>query len=302
VTETWTTLGVLDWTTRKFTDAGFGAPRLDAQILLAHALGCTRVQLYTQFDKPLGDDELARYRDLIKRRLAGEPAAYLIGEQEFWARPFFVDASVLIPRRDSELVIEVVLDQIGGWRAGPESQQARTESEPGDRLASVRVLDLCTGSGVLAVTLAAELPSSRVVATDVSEAACAVARRNAERAGVAERVDVRHGDLWACVVGEAFDVVVANPPYVRRDVIATLSAEVRHEPAIALDGGDDGLDVMRRLIAGLPAGVRLIAIEHGFDQADAVRGLVDATGKFAPAATRADLGGHPRVTWARSAP
>ena len=280
----WTTAAVLDWTVKRFTEAGIDAARLEAQVLLAHALGCTRMQLYTGFDRPLAEAELTRARELIKRRLGGEPVAYLVGNQEFWSLPFFVDASVLVPRHDTETVIQLVLDQ----RA--------------DRTAPVRVLDLCTGSGVLAVTLARELPAAQVVATDISEPAAAMARRNAEHNQVADRVDVRIGDLFAPVAGESFDVVVANPPYIATAVIATLDREVQREPRLALDGGGDGLDVLRRLCAAAPAHVvagGLLALEHGFDQGDAVRALVDATGAFTPSATVRDLGKQPRVTWAR---
>ena len=283
---TWTTAAVLDWTVKRFTDAGIDAARLEAQVLLAHALGCSRVQLYTGFDRPLDDAELTRARELIKRRLAGEPVAYLVGTQEFWSLPFFVDAHVLVPRHDTETVVQLVLEQTA------------------DRKAPVRVLDLCTGSGVLAVTLARELPAAQVIATDVSEPAAALARRNAEHNKVADRVEVRVGDLFAPVADEVFDLVVANPPYIATAVIATLDREVQREPRLALDGGADGLDVLRRLVAAAPAHVApggLLALEHGHDQADAVRGLVDATGAFAPAATVRDLGKQPRVTWARRA-
>jgi release factor glutamine methyltransferase len=284
---TWTTAAVLDWTVKRFTDAGMDAARLEAQVLLAHALGCTRVQLYTGFDRPLDEDELKRARELIKRRLAGEPVAYLVGTQEFWSLTFFVDENVLVPRHDTETVVQLVLDRI---------------AERGDKKTPVRVLDLCTGSGVLAVTLARELPAAQVVATDVSEAAAALARRNAEHNQVSDRVDVRVGDLFAPVGDEVFDVVVSNPPYIATAVIATLDKEVQREPKLALDGGADGLDLLRRLVSEAAAHVApggLLALEHGFDQADAVRALVDATGAFDPSATVRDLGKQPRVTWAR---
>ena len=157
----WTVRDLLGWTTDYFKSKGIDAARLEAQVLLAHVLGCTRTQLYTGFDKPLAEPELARYRELIKRRLTGESVAYLVGEHEFWGLPITVDASVLVPRPDTETVIEVAR----GLRS--------------DRAAACRVLDLCTGSGAIAVALAKELPAATIVATDISEAAVAVARKNA---------------------------------------------------------------------------------------------------------------------------
>lgn len=277
----WTTLGVLDWTTRRFSDAGIAAARLEAQVLLAHVLGCSRVQLYTGFDKPLAEAELARYRGLIKRRLAGESVSYLVGETEFWGLPFYVDASVLVPRPDTETVIEV-------------ARVARP-----DRAAACRILDLCTGSGVIAVSLAREYPAAQIVATEISPAAAAMARKNAERNGVADRVDVRGGDLFAPVAGERFELIASNPPYIASAVIPTLSAEVRREPVIALDGGGDGLAFYDRISAAarehLTAGGVLI-VEHGYDQADAVRARFLAAG-LSDVALVHDLGKNPRVTW-----
>lgn len=278
---TWTTLAVLDWTTKRFTDAGIAAARLEAQLLLAHVLGCSRMQLYTGFDKPLGETELASYRELIRRRLGGEPVAYLLGEHEFWSMPFYVDSSVLVPRPDTETVVEVA------------------RATRSDKSAPCRVLDLCTGSGALAVSLAKELPAARVVATEISEAAAALARRNAERNGVADRVDIRVGDLWRPVAGERFDLIVANPPYIATSVIPTLAAEVQREPVVALDGGPDGLAFYDRICAAArehlePGGA--LVVEHGFDQADAVRARFEAAGLTGVTLVR-DLGKNPRVTW-----
>jgi len=278
---TWTTFGVLDWTTKRFTEAGISSARLEAQVLLAHVLGCTRTQLYTGFDKPLGEAELAAYRELIKRRLAGEPVAYLVSEHEFWGLPFHVDPSVLVPRPDTETVIEV-------------ARGLRT-----DRTAACRVLDLCTGSGAIAVALARELAAAQVVATDVSEAAAALARKNAARNGVGDRVDVRLGDLWEAVRGERFDLIVSNPPYIASSVISTLPAEVRREPVLALDGGPDGLAFYDRICSEarehlLPGGA--LVVEHGFDQADAVRARFEAAG-LTRVTLVPDLAKHPRVTW-----
>ena len=281
---TWTTAAVLEWTTKRFGDAKIGAARLEAQVLLAHALGCTRVQLYTGFDRPLAEAELGRYRELIKRRLGGEPLAYLVGEQEFWSLPFTVDPSVLIPRHDTETVVSVVLDRVGA------------------RAAERRILDLCTGAGPLAVALARELPGAQVLATDLSPAAAALARANAARNAVGARIEVREGDLWAAVGDQVFDVVVSNPPYIATGELAGLDREVQREPKLALDGGADGLALFRRLIADLAAHVGadgLVAFEHGHDHGVGVRALLDATGAFAPAATERDLAKLDRVTWAR---
>jgi release factor glutamine methyltransferase len=277
----WTTLGVLDWTTQRFSEAGIAGARLEAQLLLAHVLGCTRVQLYTGFDKPLGDAELASYRGLIRRRLAGESVSYLLGEAEFWGLPFFVDPSVLVPRPDTETVIEV-------------ARVARP-----DRTPALRILDLCTGSGAVAVSLAREYPAAQVVATEISAAAAAVARKNAERNAVADRVDIRQGDLFAPVAGERFDLIASNPPYIASSVIPTLALEVRREPVIALDGGRDGLVFYDRICAAArdhlaPGGV--LIVEHGYDQADAVRARFVAAG-FTGTTLVHDLGKNPRVTW-----
>ncbi|MBK7534168.1 MAG: peptide chain release factor N(5)-glutamine methyltransferase [Myxococcales bacterium] len=286
---TWTTLAVLDWTTKRFQDAQVSAARLEAQVLLAHALSCKRIELYTNFDRPMSEAELASYRGLIRRRLAGEPLAYLVGEHEFWSLPFWITPHVLVPRPDTETLIEVVLARGGA-----------VTTKPGQG----RVLDLCTGSGAIAVSLLHELPELTGVATDLSPEAVAVAVRNAERNGVSARLEVRQGDLWAPVAGEQFDLVVSNPPYVASEVIPTLSAEVRAEPRMALDGGPDGLAFYRRIIAEASGHLRsggLLALEHGFDQADAVAAALRAAG-LADVETVADLGKNPRVTLGRWQP
>jgi release factor glutamine methyltransferase len=282
---TWTILGVLDWTAQRFGEASISSPRLEAQLLLAHVLGCSRVELYTGFDKPLAEAELGRYRELIRRRLAGEPVAYLLGEAEFWSLPLTVSPAVLVPRPDTETVVEVAL----ATRA--------------DRAAACRVLDLCTGSGAIALALAKDLPAATVIATDVSPEAAAVARGNVARHQLEARVEVRLGDLWAAVDDAApFDLVTANPPYIATAVIDTLSAEVRREPRLALDGGADGLACYRRILAAarahlVPGGA--LVLEHGFDQAEEVGALVRDAG-FVDVALVRDLARQPRVTWGRA--
>ena len=272
---------MLDWTTQRFTEAGIGSARLEAQLLLAHVLDCSRVQLYTSFDKPLAEPELAKYRGLIKRRLAGESVSYLLGEQEFWGLPFTVNEHVLVPRPDTETVIEVA------------------RSLRPDRAAPCRVLDLCTGSGAIAVALAKELPAATVIATEISPEAVAVAKQNAARNNVS--VDVRLGDLFAPVAGEKFDLIVSNPPYIATGIIPTLQLEVRKEPVLALDGGADGLVFYDRICAAAKAHLEpggWLVVEHGFDQAAPVRERFERAG-FTDIELTYDLAKNPRVTRGR---
>lgn len=221
------------------------------------------MHLYTDLDRPLEKGELSAYRALIERRVEGEPVQYLTGKRTFYGRTFGVDARVLIPRPETELLVESVLR---GLPSG----------------GSLRLLDVATGSGCIAVTLAAERPEATVVATDVDAGCCALARANAEAAGLAARVDVRCGDLFAPVASEPpFDAVVSNPPYIKSADLAGLQAEVRREPKLALDGGPEGLSVLARVVEEafahlLPGG--LLALEIGEEQGDAVRDLLQARG------------------------
>jgi release factor glutamine methyltransferase len=276
VPETWTTLKLVAWTQDFFAKKGVDAPRLTAELLLAQALSCDRVRLYLDFEKPLGEAELARFRDLVRRRADGEPAAYLVGRKEFYGRPFRVDPRVLVPRPETELLLEAAL---------------ATLPDEG------RALDLCTGSGCLAVSLALERRGARVEATDISADALDVARENAASLGAV--VDLAQGDLWAAVhAGEPFDVVVSNPPYVPTKELAGLSREVRREPCIALDGGEDGLGVLRRIVAGAPERLRpggALCVEMHESHADVLPRLCLEAG-FARAEARKDLAGLPRFT------
>ncbi len=279
MSEAWTPLRLIGWTQEFLAKRGVDAPRLTAELLLAHALSCDRVRLYLDFDKPLGDPELARYRDLVRRRAEGEPTAYLLGRKEFWGRPFRVDPRVLVPRPETELVLEAALAAL------PEGGCA---------------LDLCTGSGCLGVTLALERKGVRVLATDLSEDALALARENARLLGAG--VDFAAGDLWAAVHGAGrFDVIASNPPYIPAKELPALPREVRREPCIALDGGEDGLAVLRRIVAGaperlLPGGT--LCLEMHESHAGALPDLCLAAG-FRTAEARRDLAGLPRFTVAR---
>jgi release factor glutamine methyltransferase len=231
LTETWTPLKLLAWSQDWFAKKGVDAPRLTAELLLAHALRCDRVRLYLDFDKPLAEPELDSYRELVKRRAEGEPTAYLVGKREFYGRPFRVTPAVLVPRPETELVLEAALAAL------PEGGGA--------------ALDLCTGTGAIGVTLALERKGVRVVATDLSPEALAIARENASALGAT--VELLEGDLFAAVApGLRFDVIVSNPPYVPTGELAGLSREVRREPTLALDGGADGLALLRRIVTEAP--------------------------------------------------
>lgn len=278
----WTILSVLQWTEKRFGERGLATPRLDAQVLLAHVLGKDRVYLYTHFDQPLAAEELASYRGLIQRRLAGDPVAYLVGEKEFRSLTFAVDKRVLVPRPDTEATVEAALALL-----------------PPD--GSGRVVDVGTGSGAIALTIKKERPQLDVLAVDRSSDAAAVARANAERLGLA--VEIFEGDLLAPVAARApFALIVSNPPYIPSDDVAALAPEVRSEPMLALDGGEDGLDVVRRLIADSPpllADGGALVLEIGAGQADAVVALFAADGRYEAASLTKDLAGIERVVAAR---
>ncbi|HVV50416.1 MAG TPA: peptide chain release factor N(5)-glutamine methyltransferase [Polyangia bacterium] len=273
----WTVLEVIRWTAARFTERALATPRLDAELLVAHALGLPRVQLYVQFDRPLLADELGAIRALIKRRQAGESVAYLVGKKEFWGLDFAVDARVLVPRPDTETLIEEARERLAG-------------------AASPRIADLGTGSGAIALTLAKLFPAAAVFAVDVSPAALEVARANAERLGLP--VTFLEGDLTAPLAAEApFSLLAANLPYIPTGDMQTLPPEVKSEPALALDGGPDGLLLVRRLVAAAPALLApggALVLEIGAGQAGATADLLGAAG-FADVRVRRDLGGIERV-------
>jgi release factor glutamine methyltransferase len=303
----WTVLEVIRWTVARFTERALATPRLDAELLVAHALGLPRVQLYVQFDRPLVPDELAAIRTLIKRRQAGESVAYLVGKKEFWGIDFTVDARVLVPRPDTETLIEEARERLAGVRVGeaglrPAEPVAGGDGNPsrvpevGDGGHTPRIADVGTGSGAIALTLAKLFPGAAVFASDVSPAALEVARGNAERLGLA--VTFTEGDLGAPLAAHGpFSLLGANLPYIPSGEMATLPPEVKCEPTLALDGGPDGLSLVRRLVGDAPAllgpGGALV-LEIGDGQAGATAELLRAAG-FADVRTRRDLAGVERV-------
>jgi release factor glutamine methyltransferase len=285
--QTWTIGKVLEWATADFRARGLPNPRLDAEVLLAFALGETRIKLVIDRDRPLAAEDLARFRELVKRRRAHEPVAYLVGVREFYGRAFRVDARVLVPRPDTEALVDAALQRTAHVSM------------------SLRALDLCTGSGCVAVTIARERPTSRVHATDTSEGALTVARENALRIG-AYNASFARADLFEGLdpLRLRVDLVVANPPYIATAEIADLAPDIRdHEPRAAIDGGMDGLDLIRRIVDGAPAFLvagGALALEVAAGQAPEVARLMSARGFQNVAATR-DYAGIERVVAGKSA-
>lgn len=279
---TWTIREILDWATKDFASKGIESPRLDAELLVAKALRTDRVGLYLDLNRPLVDGERNAIRPLVARRREREPVAYILGHRDFYGRRFSVTPDVLIPRPDTETLVEHALECI------PESERCQ-------------VLDVGTGSGAIGLTIAAERPLSTVTATDISRSAIEVAAGNAERLEVADRVTLVEANLLND--GELYDVIVSNPPYIRRADMETLQIEVReYEPARALEAGDDGLDVIRALLdAAAPAtssGAQLL-MEVGAGQAPSVDGLAAAHSAWEPHAVYLDLNRIERVVHLR---
>jgi len=287
--EAWTVLRLMRWSGEYLETKGVERGRLDAEHLLAEALGVERLQLYLQYDRPLLPEELDGYRPLLRRRAQREPLQYIVGSAAFRELELQVDGRVLIPRPETE----VLVDEILAWAGGRDD-------------AALSAVDLGTGSGAIALSLAMEGPFERIVATDVSAEALEVARANAARAGLDGSVEFREGSLFEPLhAGEAFDVVVSNPPYVTDVEGRSLQPEVMDwEPKSALLGGPDGLDVIRGIIAGagdhvLPGG--LLALEVGLGQAGPVVALLESTGGYDDARIRRDYTGRERMVLARRA-
>jgi release factor glutamine methyltransferase len=275
----------MDWTENHFQQKGLETPRLEAQLLLAHALNCRRVELYTRWDEVVSDGPRGQFRELVKRRLDGCPAMYLIGRREFYALEFEVSPAVLIPRPETEVLVTEALQHV---KDNPEA----------------RILDIGTGSGCIAIALAFQNKTARVTATDISPEALEVARRNARKHRVTDRTQFIQGDLLQAVPnGERFDVIVSNPPYVTQAEWEQLPVHIReHEPKLALLAGVDGFAVYDRLI--LPVAEYLkpggnLLLEIGASQDAGARQRLETTGQYDIGPTIRDHAGLPRVITAR---
>ena len=284
--EPWTILRLMLWSADYLEQKGVERARLDAEYLLAHVLGVGRLEMYLQHERPLESAELDAFRPLLKRRAAREPLQYILGCQAFRDLDLEVGPGVLIPRPETEQLVEVVL----GW--------ARAQERGG-----LTALDVGTGSGAIALALLTEGPFERVVATDPAPAALALAARNRDHHAVGDRLELRAGRYYDPVaLGERFDVVVSNPPYVAEGDRTTLAPEITEwEPAEALFAGDDGLDALRRIVEGAPGVLHpggLLALEVGDGQADTVTALVRDCGEYREGAVHRDLAGKERVVTA----
>lgn len=304
--ETWTVLKIIQWTTEYLKGKGIENPRLDSEVLLSHLLKLDRVGLYLNYDRPLSKEELSSFREMVKRRGAREPLQYITGHQEFWSLDFKVTPDVLIPRPETEILVEEAL------KAVSREPLAVSGEKPDIQLTAhssqLTVLDLCTGSGCIAISLAHELKDAVVYAVDASEAALKVARENAENLGVKDRVFFLQGDLYEALTSHvsrltSFDLIVSNPPYVKTGDIPNIQPEVRdYEPRMAVDGGLEGLDFYRRIVAGasdylLPSGWLMVEVGEG--QASAVSEMINATNAFESVSIVKDLAGIERVVKAR---
>ena len=281
----WTIQRLLAWTTDFFRERGIESPRLDAEVLLSALLGRDRMYLYVHFDEPLEPEELARFRGYVKERAAHVPLAYVLGRREFMGLDFRVTRDTLIPRPDTEIIVQCAVDFLC----------ARLEAGA----TACTIADIGTGTGAIALSTLHYTEGTRADAVDISPAAAAVARENAERLGLTERIDIHVGDLLAPLAGGRYDMILSNPPYIPTADIATLMPEVRScEPHLALDGGADGLNIYRRLMADAPALLKeggAVAVEVGIDEAAAVAALAMAHPRIVRTETLKDLGGIERV-------
>lgn len=287
----WTIKDLLKVTAEYLGEKGIESPRLSAEILLAHQLKTTRVDLYLNFDKPLDRTEIAGYRSLIKRRLNREPIQHITGKQEFWSMDFLVGPQTLIPRPESELLVEEALRLLKERRAfenrGP------------------KILDLGTGCGALAISVASELEEASIWASDISLEALEVAGLNAKRHGVERRIEFIGGDLWEPFKALAltFDMIISNPPYIASDAIHSLMPEVRdHEPRLALDGGVKGMHYIEKIImmgAGYLNSEGWLLVEMDPGQTPVALNLIDETGFYRDKGRTKDYSHRYRVVWAR---
>ncbi|MEZ6115395.1 MAG: peptide chain release factor N(5)-glutamine methyltransferase [Pirellulaceae bacterium] len=287
-TTEWTIGRLLEWTADYLKQHGSETPRLDAEVLLARVRQCERIMLYTAFAEPASEEVRTEYRSLVKRRAEGAPVAYLVGYREFYSLDFDVSPAVLIPRPETEFLVIGTLDLI---------------QEQGQKDKPLRIIDVGTGSGIVAICLAKNLPHAEITAVDVSPDALAIAQQNARKHDVADRITFLESDVFANVPSGMFDYVVSNPPYIPIGELPDIQKDVREfEPHVALFSGDDGCDVIRRLISESterlePNGFLLFEISDELNHP--VQKLIDAAPNLKYQKTIKDLAGHARTVVAK---
>lgn len=291
--ETWTVLRLLSWTTQYLAAHGAANPRLDAEVLLAHARGCERIALYTAFDEIVQEEVRGRFRELVRQRASGVPVAYLVGQREFFSLPLKVTPDVLIPRPETEFVVLAALDALKAWPAAAD--------------VPLWAADVGTGSGAIAIAIARHVPHVRLIATDISPAALAVAAENVAAHQLESRITLLESDLLAAVPPQRqFAVLASNPPYVSQAELETLPREVReHEPHLALRGGPSGTEVIQRLVPQaaerlVPGGWLILEVSPMIAQQ--VVKILEADGRFEQIVPRKDLAQLVRVVTARRRP
>jgi len=285
----WTIQKLLNWMTDYFKAKNIDAPRFSAEMLLAHVLGMKRIELYMHFDKPVEQDKLDLLRALVKRGAESEPIAYLVGQTEFYSLTMSVSPACLIPRPETELLVKRAIEFL--------------RARPGDQ----HMLDLCTGCGCIAVAIAKGCASAKIVATDISDAALAIAARNVETHKLTDRISLLCGDLFEPVIkqldGAAFDLIVSNPPYVTSDEMQKLDKNVKDfEPHLALHGGPEGLDIYKRILNQVdnflkPDGA--LMMEIGYAQGPAIRQMLESTNIFTSVAIEKDMSDNDRIAIAK---
>jgi len=284
--EPWTIMRLLQWTTEHLKKSGSSSPRLDAEVLLSHARGCQRIDLYTAFNEEPPEEVKAKFRELIKRRAQGEPVAYLVGKKEFYSLSFHVGPGCLIPRSETEHLVIECLDRAKAIRQVTPSQ-------------SFTIADVCTGSGCVAIAIAKHLDSARLIAIDISNQALEIASNNVELHGLSERIELRQGDLLRDIEAESLEFVVSNPPYVSEAEYETLERSVKNfEPKLALVSGETGRELIEQL--AIQAKERLkgggwFLCELSPMIADQVLEFVTVQGGWQKESLVKDLAGHKRI-------
>ncbi len=301
----WTIQKLLNWVTQYLTDKGIDSPRLSAELLLSHVVGLKRIELYTQFDRPVTQQQLDQLHGLVKRAGQYEPIAYLTGKIEFYCLEFQVSPDCMIPRPETELLVERAVEFL----------RSRTSKQPAVSLSNPLVCDLCTGCGCIAIAIAQNYPDANIIATDISDAALAIAAKNIEKHQLKDRIKLLCGDLFDPLVPQldveklvldsdrGFDLIVCNPPYVSAPEFEKLDRNIKdYEPKLALFAGVDGLDVYRRIIEKADSFLKpdaALMLEVGYAQGQAIRELLEKANCFAGITIEKDHHNNDRIAIAK---